>query len=126
MKILRDSACEVSGCGRELSQAFSVVGVFCGKKTGILCEKQQASERKKLSDAAEKDVRREMEGNQLKPDDMEVDWGGMFRELLHRAPVILLIAVSAALLAALISRTLLEPVYLSSTKMYVMAERAER
>ena len=62
-----------------------------------------------------------MEGNQLRPDDMETDWGGIFRELLHRAPAILLIAVSVALLAALISRTLMEPVYLSSTKMYVLA-----
>lgn len=62
-----------------------------------------------------------MEENHLKPDDVEIDWGGIFRQLLRRAPVILLIAVSAALLAAFVTRTMLEPVYLSSTKMYVLA-----
>ena len=62
-----------------------------------------------------------MEGNHLKPDDIEIDWSGIFHELIRRIPAILLIAVSVAFLAALVTRTLLEPVYLSSTKMYVLA-----
>ena len=62
-----------------------------------------------------------METNQRTNEEMEIDLGAVFRELWSKALVIILAAAAAALAAVLISKTMITPVYTSTTKLYVLA-----
>jgi len=58
-------------------------------------------------------------------DEIEIDVKELFAILLHKLWLILLIGILAAAAALLISKYLLQPVYISSTKVYVISRQDE-
>ena len=62
-----------------------------------------------------------METNQNTNDEMQIDLGGIFREIWSKAPIIIFAAIAAVLLSVLVSKTMTTPTYTSSTRIYVLA-----
>lgn len=62
-----------------------------------------------------------METNQNTTDEIEIDLGEIFRELWSKTLIIIFSAMAVALLAILVSRTVITPEYVSTTKLYVLA-----
>ena len=64
-----------------------------------------------------------METNQtnVNSDEIEIDLGELFRLIIGNLPMIILTALIGALVAFIITKAVLTPQYVSSTKIYVMA-----